>query len=83
MKTNPRHVHGDIRGLGGRALTATLRSSPPTSRGRSVQIVTVSGNIYFDRGKHFAFGYDFENGRAPKANFDKQHSTAVGFKIRF
>jgi hypothetical protein len=44
---------------------------------------SVSANVYFDRGRHFAVGLDLETGQSPKNNFDDQRSTGVGLKIKF
>jgi hypothetical protein len=44
---------------------------------------SVGANAYFDKARHFAVGVDWENGRKPINNFDRQHNTSVGFKIKF
>jgi hypothetical protein len=51
--------------------------------GRHLALFSSSVNIYFDTPRHFALGYDYESGRSPKNNFDKQHSSSVGFKVKF
>jgi hypothetical protein len=49
----------------------------------SLSFVTASLNVYFDHGRHFAIGGDYEDGRSPKSNFTRQHSTGVALKIKF
>ena len=51
--------------------------------GDHLNAFSVSANLYVDVGRHFAIGYDYESGRKPTNNFDDQHSSSIGLKVKF
>ncbi len=48
----------------------------------NLKLFTLSVNLYFDRGRYFSVGYDYENGRNPQNNFQKTSKSSVALKFR-